>query len=150
MHEGGHGNSTARRFARAWAAVYGWGLTRRRWITLEVPGRRSGRLTRFPLGMADWQGDWFLVPMLGADRNWVGNVRAAEGRAVIRHGRARPCRLAELPPAERPEILRRFLQQVPGARPHIPVDRHAPLTEFAAIAGRDPVFRIDYDESTAR
>ncbi|SDT49257.1 hypothetical protein SAMN04489716_4085 [Actinoplanes derwentensis] len=144
MYSGGRGNTTARRFARLWATVYGAGFSRRRWITLEVRGRSSGRVTRFPLGMADWQGHWYLVPMLGADCNWVRNVRAADGHAVIRHGRARPCHLAELPVPERAPILRRFLQQVPGARPHLPVDRNAPLPDFAAIADRYPVFRVDY------
>ena len=35
------------------------------------------------------------------------------------------------------------LQVAPGARPHLPVDRTAPLTEFARIAADYPVFRIE-------
>jgi polyisoprenoid-binding protein YceI len=31
---------------------------------------------------------------------------------------------------------------VPGARPHVPVDRRAPLAEFEAIAARYPAFRV--------
>jgi hypothetical protein len=147
MYTGGRGNATARRFAKAWAAVFAAGLSPRRWVTLEVPGRRSGRLTRYPLGMADWQGDWYLVPMLGGSCNWVRNVRAAGGRATLRHGRARRCRLVEVPVEERAPILKRYLQQVPGARPHVPVDRHAPLAEFAAIAARYPAFRVEYSVS---
>jgi hypothetical protein len=38
MYAGGHGDRTARRFARFWAAVQGMGLMPRRWVTLEVPG----------------------------------------------------------------------------------------------------------------
>lgn len=146
MYTGGRGNATARRLARFWAAVLGAGLCPRRWVTLEVPGRRTGRPVRFPLGMADWNGDWYLVSMLGDDCNWVRNVRAAGGLVTIRHGRARRCRLVEVPAGERAPILRRYLQKVPGARPHIPVDPHAPLAEFAAIAARYPAFRV---ESTA-
>ncbi|KKK07788.1 hypothetical protein LQ51_00640 [Micromonospora sp. HK10] len=145
MYAGGRADATARRFARVWAVVLGAGLLPRRWVTLEVPGRRTGRRTRFPLGMADWQGEWYLVPMLGGDCNWVRNVRAAGGRATIRHGRARACRLVEVPVAERAPILKRYLQKVPGARPHMPVDRHAPLAEFAAIAPRYPAFRVVLD-----
>lgn len=144
MYAGHRGNTTARRFARLWAAVQGAGLLPRRWVTLEVPGRRSGRLTRFPLGMADWQGDWYLVSMLGDDCHWVANVRAAGGLAVLRRGRARRCRLVEIPVEARAPILRRYLQKVPGGRPHLPVDRHAPVDAFAAIAGRCPVFRVRY------
>lgn len=146
MYSGGRGNTTARRYARFWAAVFGAGLTARRWVTLEVPGRRTGRTTRFPIGMTDWQGHWYLVPMLGGDCNWVRNVRAAGGRAVIRHGRARPCHLVEVPADQRSPILRRFLEQIPGARPHLPVDRHAPLEAFAVIADRYPAFRVDFEE----
>lgn len=143
MYAGGRANAAGRRFARFWAAVLGTGLGPRRWVTLEVAGRRTGRLTRFPLGMADWQGDWYLVPMLGETCNWVRNVRAAGGLVAIRHGRARACRLVEVPVGERAPILKRYLQKVPGARPHIPVDRHAPLAEFAGIAPRYPAFRVE-------
>jgi hypothetical protein len=45
MYAGGRGNATARRFARVWAAVFGAGLAPRRWATLEVTGRRTGRRT---------------------------------------------------------------------------------------------------------
>jgi hypothetical protein len=145
MYAGGRGNTTARRFARLWAAVFGLGLVPRRWITLEVPGRRTGRRTSFPLGMTDWQGRWYLVPMLGGDCNWVRNVRAADGRAVIRHRRRRPCLLVEIPAADRAPILRRFLQQIPGARPHVPVDRNDPLDAFAAVSDRYPAFRVDFE-----
>lgn len=143
MYAGGHGNATARRFARFWAAIQGAGLLPRRWVTLEVVGRRTGRITRFPLGMADWEGSWYLVSMLGIDCNWVRNVRAAGGLVTIRHGRARACRLVEVPVQERAPILRRYLQKVPGARPHVPVDRDAPLSEFEVIAARYPAFRVE-------
>jgi deazaflavin-dependent oxidoreductase (nitroreductase family) len=143
MYTGGRGNATARRFARLWAVVLGSGLLPRRWVTLEVVGRRTGRVTRFPLGMADWEGSWYLVSMLGNDCNWVRNVRAAGGLATIRHGRARPRHLVELPVEERAAILKRYLQKVPGARPHVPADRNAPLVEFEAIAARYPVFRVE-------
>ncbi|MBO3752699.1 nitroreductase family deazaflavin-dependent oxidoreductase [Streptosporangiaceae bacterium NEAU-GS5] len=143
MYAGGHGNATARRFARAWAAVFGTGALPRRWVTLEVPGRRTGRITRFPLGMADWHGDWYLVPMLGGECNWVRNIRASGGLATIRRGRARAVRLVEVPVDQRAPILKRYLETVPGARPHMPVDRHAPLADFAAVAARYPAFRVE-------
>jgi hypothetical protein len=145
MYAGGRANATARRFARWWGVAFGLGLAPRRWVTLEVEGRRSGRIVRFPLGMADWHGQWYLVPMLGGQCNWVKNVRAADGRATLRRRRAVQCRLVEIPVSERPPIIKRYLEQVPGARPHIPVDRHAPLASFAAIAPRYPVFRVVLD-----
>jgi hypothetical protein len=43
---------------------------------------------------------------------------------------------------QRPRILKLYLQRAPGARPHIPVDKDAPLEAFAAIAADFPVFRV--------
>jgi len=142
MYTGGRGNAAARRFARLWASVFGLGLQPRRWVTLEVAGRRSGRVVRFPLGMADWNGQWYLVSMLGESCNWVQNVRAADGRAVLRRRRAVTCQLAEVPLAERPAIIKRYLEIVPGGRPHIPVSSTAPLHDFEAVAPDYPVFRV--------
>jgi hypothetical protein len=80
--------------------------------------------------------------MLGEQCNWVQNVRAAGGRAMLRHGRAVACRLVEVPVSERAPIIKRYLRQVPGARPHIPVDRDAPEADYESIAKHYPVFRV--------
>ena len=71
-------------------------------------------------------------------------MRAAGGRVTIRHGRARPCPLVEVRVDDRAPILRRYVQKVPGARPHMPVDRHASVGEFEAIASHFPVFRVQW------
>jgi F420H(2)-dependent quinone reductase len=142
MYVGNRANATARRLARFWARAIVLGLLPKRWVTLEVVGRRSGRVVRFPLGMADWDGQWYLVSMLGEQCNWVQNVRATDGRATLRRRRPIACRLVEVPASERPPIIKRYLQKAPGARPHIPVDRHAAVAEFQAIASRYPVFRV--------
>ncbi len=60
-------------------------------------------------------------------------------------GRAMRCWLQEVPVGERPAVLKRYLQQVPGARPHFPVSRHADVTDFEAIASRYPVFLVTPD-----
>lgn len=148
MYQGGRGNETARRFARAWARVFRLGVAPRRWVTLEVRGRTSGRITRFPLGMADLGGHWYLVSMLG-ECNWVRNVRAADGQAVLARLRRHPVHLVEVPVAERPPILRRYLQKVPGGRPHVPVDKDASVSEFARIAADYPVFRVEAPANAA-
>jgi F420H(2)-dependent quinone reductase len=150
MYAGGRGNATASRFARFWAVVHSAGPLPRRWVTLEVAGRRTGRVTRFPLGMADWDGNWYLVSMLGDDCNWVRNIRAAGGLVTLRHGNARACHLVEVPVDKRAPILKRYLQKVPGARPHIPMDRNASLTAFEAIAARYPAFRVEAATTPAR
>ena len=80
--------------------------------------------------------------MLGKNANWVRNLQAADGRAVLRHGRRETVHLEEVDPSVRAPILRRYLQVAPGARPHIPVDRRASLAEFGRIAPDYPVFRV--------
>ncbi|SDO78586.1 deazaflavin-dependent oxidoreductase, nitroreductase family [Nakamurella panacisegetis] len=114
-----------------------------RMVTLQVAGRRTGRVISVPLAVADVDGRRYLVSMLGPNVNWVRNVRAAGGRAVLGHGRRRTVvRLEEVDVTERAPILRRYLERAPGARPHIPVDRGAPLSAFERIAADYPVFRI--------
>lgn len=143
MYRGGRPNLLARAMNRvsAWQFAVR-GLAPGNWVTLEVVGRRSGRTVSFPLVAVDHAGDRYLVSMLGERANWVRNVRAAGGRAVLRHGPARPVRLVEVPVAERAPILRRYLDKAPGARPHLPVRRGAPEAEFARIAAAYPVFRV--------
>jgi len=142
MYAGGRAGPGARMYSRLWGVVFGLGLAPKRWVTLEVTGRRSGRVTSFPIGMADWHDEWYLVPMLGAQCNWVRNVRAAGGQATLRRRGSLTCCLVEVPENERAPIIKRYLEKVPGGRPHIPVDCHAPLAEFSAIAARYPVFRV--------
>jgi hypothetical protein len=146
MYVGDRGNATARRYARLWSTVFSWGLMPRRWVTLEVVGRVSGRVTRFPLGMATQGGETYLVSMLGDNCNWVKNVRAAHGEAIIRHRRARSCRLSEVDVRFRAPIIKCYLNQVPGARPHISVDRSADLNAFEEVAARIPVFRVTWND----
>jgi hypothetical protein len=141
MYVGGRGNATARRYVRFWNMAFRLGLLPRRWVILEVRGRRTGRVTRFPLGMADVGGQWYLVSMLG-ECNWVRNVRAAGGRATLRRRRASPVRLVEIPVQDRAPVIRKYLESVPGGRPHIPVDRHEPVEAFETIAPKYPVFRV--------
>ncbi len=80
--------------------------------------------------------------MLGERASWPHNVRAAGGLAVLRHGRREPVRLDEVEPAGRAPVIRRYLDVAPGARAHIPVDRHASVEAFGEVAPRIPVFRI--------
>lgn len=124
--------------ARAFAA----GVWPSRVAALDVRGRRSGKTITLPIVIAEVDDERYLVSMLGNDAGWVRNVRADDGRAVLRHGRTESVRLEEVPEADRPPILKQYLQVAPGGRPHIPVDRTAPLSEFGSIAADYPAFRI--------
>lgn len=143
MYAGDRPNPLARLMNRLAVAQFAYGvLAPRDWVVLEVPGRRTGRITSVPVVLAEHDGDRYLVSMLGENANWVRNVRAAGNRAVLRHGRRRAVTLEEVPVGQRAPILRRYLEVAPGARPHVPVDRHEPVAAFAPIAARYPVFRV--------
>lgn len=150
MYRGGRPDRLTRVINRATAAYHSSGvLSPRQAVTLEVRGRTSGRTITFPLVAADLDGERYLVSMLGEQVSWVRNVRAADGRAVlIRKGR-QDVRLVEVPAADRAPILRRYLAIAPGARPHIPVDRRAPLEDFERAAPDFPVFRITTPDDPA-
>jgi len=141
MYAGGRANAAARRWVRLYNRVFALGLFPRRWVVLEVAGRRTGRLIQTPVGMADVGDQWYLVSMLG-ECNWVWNVRAARGHAVLRRRRARAVRLVEVPVDERALVIKRYVEKVPGGRPHIPIDRHQAVEAFQAVAAAHPVFRV--------
>ncbi len=142
MYRGGHPNRVASSLNRLWAIVGAAGLGRSRLVTLEVRGRISGRMISFPLIVADHAHERYLVAMLGERAQWVWNVRAAGGQAVLCHGRREPVFLEEVDPRLRAPILRRHLALAPAARSFVPIDRRAPLAEFERIASQFPVFRI--------
>ncbi len=144
IYRGDRPGPVARALNAFWARQYGAGrLSRARDVTLEVRGRTSGRMLRFPVVLADLDGRWYLVSMLGENANWVRNVRAGDGSAVIRRGADHDVTLTEVPVGERAPILRRYLDVAPGARPHIAADRGAPPADFERVAPDHPVFRVD-------
>jgi hypothetical protein len=88
-------------------------------------------------------GERYLVSMLGEEANWVKNVRAAGGRAVLRHGITERVRLEEVDVSQRAPILKAYVQIAPGARPHMPVTKDAPISEFENLAAQYPVFSVE-------
>jgi len=127
---------------RTWARYSALGLPPGWWVTLEVRGRRSGRVYPTTLVRADLGGEGYLVSMLGEGAAWVRNARAANGEAVIRHGRRRKVRLEEVPAGQRAPILKAYLKRAYGGRPHFSVSKDDPIEEFERIAPEYPVFRI--------
>jgi len=142
LYTGGRPNALSSRLNSAWAAVSSLGITPSFMVSLETRGRRTGRRVRVPLVVAELGRERYLVSMLGENADWVRNVRAANGEAVLSHGAARQVRLEEVPVSERAPILQAYLRRAPGARPHFDIDPEAPIEEFARVASRYPVFRL--------
>lgn len=122
--------------------VHALGIAPNYLVTLELVGRRSGRPIRFPLVMVLVDGERYLVSMLGNDVAWVRNLRAAQGRALLHHGRTERVRLEEIAVEKRGPLLKEYVRRAPRARPHVAVDKDAPLSAFEAIAREIPVFRV--------
>jgi hypothetical protein len=125
----------------AW--ISGLGLLPSLLVTLQVKGRRSGELRNSILVSPTYNGQRYLVSMLGEGSDWVRNVRAADGAAYIKRGRSRPVRLVEIPVEQRAPILKEYCRVATSGREHFPLTPDAPLADFAAIADRYPAFRID-------
>ena len=130
-------------WSRAYAWVAGLGLTPGILVSLQTVDRSSGRVSSTILVVARYQGERYLVSMLGNGSGWVQNVRAAGGKAFIKRGRRHPVSLTEIPPRERASILKAWCQVATSGRQHLPVSHRAPVSAFEAIASDYPVFRID-------
>jgi hypothetical protein len=141
QYRGGRPGWSARIGNRLGALAFAAGIGPGGAATLEVRGHKSGRMISFPVVVADYQGERYLVAMLGQKANWALNLRA-DGRAVLRRGRPEAVSLVEDLSDERAAVLRRYLELAPGARPFFPIDRDAPLEEFERIVDQYPVFRV--------
>ena len=142
LYRGQRPNWIASILNKATAAVASSGVASDYLVTLEVKGRKSGRMISLPVVIAIVDGQRYLVSMLGDNVQWVQNVRAAGGRVVFRSGGREEVQLEEVPADQRAPILRAYLQRAPGARPHVPVNKDAALAEFQKIAAAFPVFRV--------
>ncbi len=129
------------------------GLAPRDAVTLQVRGRSSGKTRRIPILRTRYEGSDYLVALAG-ESQWVRNVRAAHGQAVIRRRRASQVRLEELAPPERADIIAAYLRagadrsgataNADQARFYFGLEPEATPADIAAVVDYYPVFRIHY------
>jgi|CXWL01.1.fsa_nt_gi hypothetical protein len=131
------------------ARLYSLGFLPSFLSTLETAGYRTGKTHAIPVVLCDYQGQQYIVSMLGERSPWIRNIRAADGQAVIRRRRRRSVRLLEIPIEERAPIIKAYLGRAIGARPHIPLSPEDPIEDFERIAADYPVFRVIECEPTA-
>ena len=153
---------TKQRPPAAWYQRLNWlgvlltslGLAPRDAVTLEVQGRSSGKARRIPILRTRLHGSDYLVALAG-ESQWVRNVRAAHGHAVIRRRRASRVRLEELAPAGRGEVIAACLRaggtrsgaqaNAEQARYYFGLEPQATAADIAAVVDYYPVFRVQYD-----
>jgi len=127
------------------------GLAPREAVTLEVRGRRTGQPRRLPILVTRHEGADYLVALAG-ESQWVRNVRAAGGQAVLRRRGTRRVRLDEVSVAQRAPVLAAYLEAgrrrsgEPAARQqakwYFGLDEPPTLERLAELAPRYPVFRV--------
>lgn len=112
---------------------------------LTVPGRKSGKPRTTPVTPFEYEGaEYVLGGIPGAD--WVKNVQAADTAELKLGKHRRTVRMVEIPAADSEPVLREFPRLVPTG---VPVMIKSGVVtgddpeEFAALAGRCVLFRID-------
>ena len=103
-----------------------------------------------------YEGRSYLVALAG-DSNWVRNVRAAGGSVVISRRERHPAMLVEVPPQDRPPIIRAYSHR-PGrsttaaareARTYFGLGTHPSEAQLQTAADRYPVFLIEEPPAVA-
>jgi deazaflavin-dependent oxidoreductase (nitroreductase family) len=137
-------------------SLIGAGVRIGTFAVLTVPGRRTGRPVHVPLVVFPNGGNRYLVASYGVV-NWVRNLRAADGRAELRRGRATEKITAiELSAEQAGPILRFSLQTGPPGiprlivrmfrrlfvLPYLDVDMNSSDDDFARSARNHPVFLV--------
>ena len=124
------------------------GLTSRT-VTLEVRGRKTGRPIRVSLARTDYGSNRYFVSLAG-EVDWVKNVRAADGKAVIVSGKRIPIHLKEIPLEERAPVLLAYVQKRAFTHSGAQASRHffglgprPTLEEMEKIAGHYLVFKVE-------
>lgn len=131
------------------------GLAPRDAVTLTVRGRATDKRRLIPILRTCHQGEDYLVALAG-ESQWVRNVRAAQGRAVIRRRRARRVHLEEMPERDRAEIIAAYLRagrERMSAKAHETQPRsyfglypQPSMEEIREIVEYYPVFHVTYTE----
>jgi hypothetical protein len=131
-----------RAFGRVLAAMVRLGLVRGHFYVLEVRGRTSGRIISLPVDVLDMAGRRYLVSARGAT-NWARNARAAGEIVLVRGRRRQRCAVRDVPAAERPTILKAYLDRFAAeVQRFFPVKKGSPAAAFTDLAPHYPVFEL--------
>lgn len=133
---------TERVFNRVFGVLAGLGIGHAHNYRLSVRGRKSGREYRTPVNVLRMNGREYLVAPRG-ETAWVRNVRANSKLQLTRGADDATYHAREVPIADRIPILREYLSRYSTTvQRYFPVAPGSADDEFAAIAGRHPVFEL--------
>jgi deazaflavin-dependent oxidoreductase (nitroreductase family) len=129
-------------FNRVFGFLIGIGLPFPHKYLLLVRGRKSGKLYATPINLLELRGKRFLVAPRGRTQ-WVRNAEAA-GEVTLKRGSTQlKRRLQPVADAEKPEILRFYLDNFKSeVQRFFPVAAGSPVASFVEVAGNYPVFEL--------
>jgi deazaflavin-dependent oxidoreductase (nitroreductase family) len=129
-------------FNRAFGFLVGLGIGPDYMRLLQVRGRKTGRIYSSPVNLLEFGGKPVLVAPRGRTQ-WVRNAEAA-GVITLKKGRAQnQYRLRAVPDADKPEILKLYLEKYKSAvQRYFPVPAGSPAERFRGIAQNYPVFEL--------
>jgi deazaflavin-dependent oxidoreductase (nitroreductase family) len=135
-------SATERVFNRIFGFLVGLGLGFSYNYLLQVRGRKSGKVYSTPIDLLERGGKRFLVAPRGRTQ-WVRNAEAA-GEVTLRKGSKRErFRLRALSDAEKPEILKAYLDQFRReVQRYFPVPAGSPPNAFRELVGSYPAFEL--------
>jgi len=135
-------NLLDRLFNRAFGFLVRLGLGFEHTYLLEVRGRKSGKVYSMPVDLLTEDGKQYLVAPRGYTQ-WVRNAEVA-GEVRLRKGRqVQEFRLRALSEAERPPILKAYLDRFRReVQRFFPVPAGSPVEVFAPLAHRYPAFEL--------
>ena len=109
---------------------------------LEVRGRKTGKLYALPVDLLTAHGTLFLVAPRGYTQ-WVRNAEAS-GDVTLRRGKhVERYRLRALTDAEKPPILKAYLDSFRReVQRYFPIPAGSPAEQFAALASRYPAYEL--------
>ena len=141
--------AVGRIFCHTLAFLVWIGLIRGHSYVLEVRGRRTGKTLSLPVDPLDLDGRRYLVCARG-NSNWVRNARAAGEVVLARAMRRQRYAVRELPPGERPPVLKAYLDRFAGeVQRFFPVPKGSSAEAFKDLARRYPVFELQPSNETA-
>ena len=134
--------SVERLFNRVFGFLVGLGLGFSYNYLLQVRGRKSGRIYSTPVDLLERNGQRFLVAPRGRTQ-WVRNAEAA-GEVTLKKGSSRQkFRLRPIPDADKPEILKAYLDQFrKEVQRYFPIPAGSPPEAFRDLAPSYPAFEL--------
>jgi deazaflavin-dependent oxidoreductase (nitroreductase family) len=129
-------------FNRMFGVLVGFGLGMRHNYLLQVRGRKSGKIYSTPIDLLELPGKRYLVAPRGRTQ-WVRNAEAAGEVTLKRGGFRKIFRLRALADAEKPEILRAYLDSFKTTvQRYFSVAAGSPAEAFTNVTKDYPVFEL--------